>query len=666
MQGKKMFKKTITLCGVSIILSTFVSVPVTFASEKNNINEVSASSSSNMSSKLMATETNVRVASISGTIVNPKDYYTSSDAVDYQVTFSPTVKQPLLKGDTLTLSFSGDSRPFSGVKLDNDFSDYFDATADTTNKTIVLTAKKDIKFTSSDAVVGHINIIPTRADENIDPNVGTYNFTSVFSTQNESPVDLGTQTYKVKNIKEEPIGSLACGAYAASVWGTKSASKYRNNYISGGIGDSNGIYQYTQPIQTFSGGIVNALAPGNKAWGTITVKTTNPIDKDTITLWDGLQGSLIENTKAYSIELSTDKKTLTLSGGSLKNIDGGAHAVAYNFSVITPEDNTAKTTSTQTVVGGLNNDNYNYATAVSTAEYQKSDNGKFLPVLSSDNFVGNAFAEDTNAVINDPTTLIKEAEDYTGGTLAPDKVPYTLNGSESSDVNDKDKLAAFKKSTPGVYYVHFKVTNSSGNSAISVSCVTINASESGIVHVRYVDQLDKDIAPGEDLSGYIGETYSTDPIEVNQYTLRKTPDNATGEYTNKTQEVKYVYVHDMSLSVPENVDFGSYKLGSLNPVLPWKETNVVKVLDDGNRSWQLTATLKNQSKDFEKYLSYKNKDLDTAVEISNGTSTDENVAEQLSANGGLQVNYANVNIIRKDKGELQWDLTPDISKEVQE
>ncbi|MBZ6014548.1 MucBP domain-containing protein [Leuconostoc gelidum subsp. gelidum] len=663
-----MFKKIITLCGVSIILSTFVSVPVTFASEKNKINEVSASSSSNMSSKLMANETNVRVASISGTIVNPKDYYTSTDVVDYQVTFSPTVKKPLLKGDTLTLSFSGDSRPFSSVKLDNGFNGYFDVNADSTNKTIVLTAKKDIKFTGNESVVGHIDIIPTRADENIDPAVGTYNFTSVFSTQNESPIDLGTQTYKVKNNKEAPIRSLACGTYAASVWGTKPASKYLDNYIGGGIGDSNGIYQYTQPIQTFSGGVVNALAPGNIASAVITVTSTNPIDEDTITLWDGMQGSLINVTKNedYQCELSDDKKTLTIAGGSMNTLDGGGHAFAYNFSVITPEDNNAKTTVTQSTLGNLNGVQFQYHTVTNTAEYQKTDNGKFLPILSSNDFVGNAFSEDTNAVVDNPTTLIKEASDYTDGTLAPDKVPYTLNGSESSDVNDKDKLAAFKKSTPGVYYVHFKATNSSGNSATSVSNVTINASESGIVHVRYVDQLDRDIAPREDLSGYIGETYSTDPIEVNQYTLRKTPDNATGEYTNKTQEVKYVYTHDMSLSVPENVDFGTYKLGSSNPVLPWKETNVVKVLDDGNRSWQLTATLKNQSKDFEKYLSYKNKDLDTAVEISNGTSTDENVAEQLSANGGLQVNYANVNIIRKDKGELQWDLTPDISKEVQE
>ncbi|MBH9989314.1 MULTISPECIES: MucBP domain-containing protein [unclassified Lactobacillus] len=61
------------------------------------------------------------------------------------------------------------------------------------------------------------------------------------------------------------------------------------------------------------------------------------------------------------------------------------------------------------------------------------------------------------------------------------------------------------------------------------------------VTVHYRDEAGATLAPDQILSGRIGESYSSEPQDIAGYVLKTTPENAKGTYTDKVQEVTYVY-----------------------------------------------------------------------------------------------------------------------------
>ncbi|MCI1552979.1 MAG: DUF5776 domain-containing protein [Levilactobacillus sp.] len=61
------------------------------------------------------------------------------------------------------------------------------------------------------------------------------------------------------------------------------------------------------------------------------------------------------------------------------------------------------------------------------------------------------------------------------------------------------------------------------------------------VTVRYVDEQGKTLAPDQLLTGELGASYHSDALDIPNYTLTKTPANATGTFTSDAQTVTYVY-----------------------------------------------------------------------------------------------------------------------------
>lgn len=61
------------------------------------------------------------------------------------------------------------------------------------------------------------------------------------------------------------------------------------------------------------------------------------------------------------------------------------------------------------------------------------------------------------------------------------------------------------------------------------------------VTVEYVDENGIELTTTETLTGEIGEAYTTSAKEVTGYTLKETPENATGTFTSVNQTVIYVY-----------------------------------------------------------------------------------------------------------------------------
>ena len=69
------------------------------------------------------------------------------------------------------------------------------------------------------------------------------------------------------------------------------------------------------------------------------------------------------------------------------------------------------------------------------------------------------------------------------------------------------------------------------------------------VTVHYRDEAGKKLAEDKILSGRIGDSYSSEPQDIAGYVVKTTPANAKGTYTDKAQEVTYVYTNQVKVLV---------------------------------------------------------------------------------------------------------------------
>lgn len=74
--------------------------------------------------------------------------------------------------------------------------------------------------------------------------------------------------------------------------------------------------------------------------------------------------------------------------------------------------------------------------------------------------------------------------------------------------------------------------------------------QGGVVNVKYVDEESNSIAESEQLKGWLNEEYETIPKEIDGYSLKYMPENASGTFIEEDQAVTYVYSKDVFESVP--------------------------------------------------------------------------------------------------------------------
>ncbi|KXS62129.1 internalin [Listeria monocytogenes] len=153
-----------------------------------------------------------------------------------------------------------------------------------------------------------------------------------------------------------------------------------------------------------------------------------------------------------------------------------------------------------------------------------------------------------NIVAAEPVTV--NYVDDTGKTLAPSE---TLNG------NVGDTYKATAKQIDG-YTLSAEPTNTTGQ--FTSSAQTVNyiytknpAPEKGVVEIHYVDEDNKQLNSTTEISGTIGDNYTTEPKTIEGYTLTTTPGNATGTFTTGSQTVTYVYTKNIEAAEPITVNY---------------------------------------------------------------------------------------------------------------
>ncbi|EPM8646686.1 MucBP domain-containing protein, partial [Listeria monocytogenes] len=137
-----------------------------------------------------------------------------------------------------------------------------------------------------------------------------------------------------------------------------------------------------------------------------------------------------------------------------------------------------------------------------------------------------------------------------GKTLAPSE---TLNG------NVGDTYNATAKQIDG-YTLSTEPTNATGQ--FTSSAQTVNyiytknpAPEKGVVEIHYVDENNKQLSSATEISGTVGDNYTTEPKTIDGYTLTTTPDNATGTFNTSSQTVTYVYTKNIEAAEPVTVNY---------------------------------------------------------------------------------------------------------------
>ncbi|EAC5860550.1 class 1 internalin InlJ [Listeria monocytogenes] len=153
-----------------------------------------------------------------------------------------------------------------------------------------------------------------------------------------------------------------------------------------------------------------------------------------------------------------------------------------------------------------------------------------------------------NIVAAEPVTV--NYVDDTGKTLAPSE---TLNG------NVGDTYNATAKQIDG-YTLSAEPTNATGQ--FTSSAQTVNyiytknpAPEKGVVEIHYVDENNKQLSYATEISGTVGDNYTTEPKTIDGYTLTTTPDNATGTFNTSSQTVTYVYTKNIEAAEPVTVNY---------------------------------------------------------------------------------------------------------------
>lgn len=127
--------------------------------------------------------------------------------------------------------------------------------------------------------------------------------------------------------------------------------------------------------------------------------------------------------------------------------------------------------------------------------------------------------EDSNELTTSDILSGNVGEDYT--TTAKEIAGYALIETPSNEAGK------FSETSQTVTYVY----RTSKNEVILVKDIT----------VKYIDEHQNELAMSEVLSGEIGETYSTEPKEIQGYTLIKKPANATGQFMLEEQTINYIY-----------------------------------------------------------------------------------------------------------------------------
>ncbi|HEM2423427.1 TPA: MucBP domain-containing protein, partial [Listeria monocytogenes] len=250
----------------------------------------------------------------------------------------------------------------------------------------------------------------------------------------------------------------------------------------------------------------------------------------------------------YTLTTTPDNATGTFTTTSqsvtyvyTKNIVA-AEPVTVNY-----VDDTGKTLAPSETLNGNVGDTYN-ATAKQIDGYTLTTTPNNATGTFNTSSQTVTYVYTKNIVAAEPITV--NYVNDTGKTLAPSE---TLNG------NVGDTYNATAKQIDG-YTLSAEPTNATGQ--FTSSAQTVNyiytknpAPEKGVVEIHYVDENNKQLSSATKISGTVGDNYTTEPKNIDGYTLTTTPDNATGTFNTSSQTVTYVYTKNIVAAEPVTVNY---------------------------------------------------------------------------------------------------------------
>lgn len=151
----------------------------------------------------------------------------------------------------------------------------------------------------------------------------------------------------------------------------------------------------------------------------------------------------------------------------------------------------------------------------------------------------------------------------------------------------------------------------------------------GTITVKHVNESNVEITPSDSLTGNVGLTYTTSAKTIDGYTLKTTPQNATGTYI--TGNIDVVYVYKENVSPPANLPTGT------------ESTEVTALYYDntytGNLEWS-PELKKNNWDGFSGYrvkVGYENWGADEIVNTYTTTAEWQKITKTLDSTGFVTI-----------------------------
>ncbi|WP_406841747.1 bacterial Ig-like domain-containing protein [Lactococcus lactis] len=271
--------------------------------------------------------------------------------------------------------------------------------------------------------------------------------------------------------------------------------------------------------------------------------------------------------------------------------------------------------------------------------------------------------------------LAHDSTIYVGDTWEPKDNFDSATDSSGQNVEFSDNLSSgtVDTSTAGDYLI----TYTNGEDVFKE--ITVTVLDKPVVPkdvvVKYLDENNNIIHEEQRISGNIGDVYDASvseyKLDILGYSLdeNKLPENSKGKITDSEQVVTYVYKGTLGLSVPETLDFGSYKLGTSNSALTYPLNSPITVTNTTGKGWTLSASLEKSDSDFSNYLMNGSKKLSDNATLATSASVSDIttvVSSSWKEKTGLWVDYSTGNTVRDDSEVLVWTLTPDVETGVNE
>ena len=179
-------------------------------------------------------------------------------------------------------------------------------------------------------------------------------------------------------------------------------------------------------------------------------------------------------------------------------------------------------------------------------EVQGNPSGKFTDQPQTVTYVYEQYKDKSTVIVHDSELTVgdtwKSEDNFDSAT------DYYGNAVPFSDINVEGQVDTTKAGTYKVTYTRFvpNFFSNSENQGTYSAVATITVKEAqpvkgGDITAKYIDTDGNKISDDVVKTGNIGETYNTDQKAIAGYTLQEVQGNTSGQFTDQSQIVIYVY-----------------------------------------------------------------------------------------------------------------------------